>query len=153
MCAGVWVAVGGRGCLQDGIGRIVNDRHFQRLQTTVRVIAMHFSHRALMRAISTRQVLTNHGGKIICGGNSIPEERYIEPTVLSLPLDSPAMDDETFGPVLMVATVDSMDDAIRYVAGREKSLSQYIFSNSKAMQVRAGAGLASMAVYGGRIVS
>ena len=141
MCAGVWVAVGGRGCLQDGIGRIVNDRHFQRLQTTVRVTAMHYCtvlDIALMRAFSTRQVLTNHGGEIICGGNSIPEERYIEPTVLSLPLDSPAMDDETFGPVLMVTTVDSMDDAIRYVAGREKSLSLYIFSNSKAMQVRAG---------------
>lgn len=97
------------------VGRIVNDRHFQRLST---------------------EVLAGHGGTVVCGGGSDAATRYIEPTVLHLPIDSPAMEEETFGPILMVVTVDNMDDAIRYVAGREKSLSQYIFSSSKAMQQR-----------------
>lgn len=100
---------------RDKVGRIVNERHFKRLTTTI---------------------LANHGGTVVCGGNVDADERYIEPTVLSLPMDSPAMEDETFGPILMVVTVDSMDDAIRYVNTREKSLSQYIFSSSKIMQER-----------------
>ena len=63
------------------VGRIVNDRHFQRLTT---------------------EILGNHGGTVVCGGGTDATERYIEPTVLSLPLNSPAMGDETFGPILMV---------------------------------------------------
>ena len=62
------------------LGRIVNDRHHARLS----------------------RVLEEHGGEIVVGGDTDAEQRYVAPTVLRLPLDSPVMQDETFGPILMV---------------------------------------------------
>eukprot|EP00735_Rhodelphis_limneticus_P003103 TRINITY_DN1435_c0_g1::TRINITY_DN1435_c0_g1_i1::g.27190::m.27190 TRINITY_DN1435_c0_g1::TRINITY_DN1435_c0_g1_i1::g.27190 ORF type:complete len:567 (-),score=170.15,sp/P30838/AL3A1_HUMAN/43.08/1e-127,Aldedh/PF00171.17/1.4e-84 TRINITY_DN1435_c0_g1_i1:306-1925(-) len=79
-------------------------------------------------------VLANHGGKVICGGGYVKEERYIAPTVLCVSRDSPAMAEETFGPILLVTPVDSMDEAIQYVNARPKPLSLYIFSSSTDTQ-------------------
>lgn len=98
------------------VGRIVNDRHVARLQQMVD------------DGIAS-------GGKFVAGKGEIdPSERYIEPSVLRLPLDSPAMADETFGPILILCTVSGMDEAIRYVNSRAKPLSLYVFSESKAVQ-------------------
>lgn len=62
------------------------------------------------------------------GGGYDREARYIEPTIVRIGLDSPAMEDETFGPILWVIPVRSMDEAIAYVNSREKPLSMYIFT-------------------------
>jgi len=81
-------------------------------------------------------VLANHGGKLVVGGTVKQTERYIEPTVIHVALDSPAMEEETFGPILIVVAVDSMDDAIRYVNTRPKPLSLYIFASTSSTQER-----------------
>ena len=85
----------------DNIGRIVNDRHMNRLEN----------------------VLRSHGGEVLCGGEYDAESRYISPTILKLALDSPVMTEETFGPILMVCAVDSIEEAIHYVNSRPKPLS------------------------------
>ena len=41
---------------------------------------------------------------------------------VQVPLDSPAMQDETFGPMLIVTSVASMEEAVKYVCARVSSL-------------------------------
>lgn len=89
-------------------GRIVNTRHAQRIA----------------------QYLTDID--VETGGEVDIENKYIAPTiVLNPPLDSALMTDEIFGAILPIITIDSFDDAKRFVKERDKPLSSYIFSKNK----------------------
>ena len=89
-------------------GRIVNTRHAQRIS----------------------QYLTDID--VETGGEVDIENKYIAPTIaLNPPLDSALMTDEIFGAILPVITIDSFDDAKRFVKERDKPLSSYIFSKNK----------------------
>ncbi len=74
-------------------------------------------------------------GDIIYGGGSDPESRFIEPTLIeNVPLDSPLMTEEIFGPVFPVITMDDKinsfsDKVIDFVTSREKPLAFYYFGN------------------------
>jgi aldehyde dehydrogenase (NAD+) len=81
-------------------------------------------------------MLANHGGKVICGGQVDAKERYIAPSVIRIGLDSEALKDETFGPILWVVSVKDMDEAVRYQASQNKPLSMYIFSNDDRVTQR-----------------
>lgn len=90
-------------------GRIVNDRHFERLTG----------------------LLESAGGTLAIGGETDPATRFIAPTVIVDPdLDAPIMQEEIFGPLLPVVTVDSIDAAIEFVNDRPKPLALYVFSAS-----------------------
>ena len=89
-------------------GRIVNDRHLQRLQG-----------------------LLGGGGydHVACGGEVVATDRYIAPTVLTgVSPEAPVMDEEIFGPILPVLGVPSIDEAIRFVNDRPKPLALYVFA-------------------------
>ncbi|MEO0493638.1 MAG: aldehyde dehydrogenase family protein [Actinomycetota bacterium] len=74
-------------------------------------------------------LLDGHGGTIAFGGTVDVEGKHVEPTVIVDPdLDSPVMTEEIFGPILPVVTVESMDDAVAVVNGREKPLALYVFA-------------------------
>jgi aldehyde dehydrogenase (NAD+) len=93
----------------DDFARIVNARHFQRLTPLL------------------------DDGIIVTGGQSDADDRYIAPTVLrEVTLDSAAMRDEIFGPILPVLAVDGLDEAIAFVNARPKPLALYVFSESRA---------------------
>ena len=71
-------------------------------------------------------------GDIIYGGGSDAESRFIEPTLLeNVPLDSPLMTEEIFGPVFPVITISSdrnfREEVISFVTSREKPLAFYYF--------------------------
>ena len=76
-------------------------------------------------------------GRIVSGGTTIAEERFIEPTLLAdAAPSSPVMQEEIFGPVLPMQTFDSTDEAIRFVNSREKPLALYYFgSKAKGLEV------------------
>ncbi len=75
------------------------------------------------------------GQKIHLGGRVDVANRYVEPTiVLDPPPDSALMQEEIFGPVLPVITVDEMHHAIKHVADRAKPLALYLFTKSKALE-------------------
>ena len=81
--------------------------------------------------------LKGAGGKVTVGGGSDPSTLRIEPTVVVDPdPDSPLMANEIFGPLLPVITVQSLDDAIRFVNARPKPLSAYLFTKSRAVRER-----------------
>lgn len=70
-------------------------------------------------------------GRVIYGGRSIPEERFIEPTLLTdIPEGSRVLEEEIFGPVFPVIVVEGEDfeaQAAAYVLQRPKPLAFYYF--------------------------
>lgn len=72
-------------------------------------------------------------GKIVSGGGSDAATRFIEPTLMDeVPLDSPLMTEEIFGPVFPMITLDDKDNSFKdkvidFVTSREKPLAFYYF--------------------------
>jgi aldehyde dehydrogenase (NAD+) len=99
--------------------------------------------RAGMRIVNQRQFdrltdyLTKTKGKIALGGNSDASSLRLEPTVVVDPdPNEPLMSNEIFGPILPVISVQSLDEAIRFVNSRPKPLSAYLFTKTRAVRER-----------------
>ena len=57
-------------------------------------------------------------GQVVVGGESDDSERYIAPTIITgVTKDDKLMDNEVFGPLLPILTVNSVDEAIQFVNG------------------------------------
>ncbi|QMU69955.1 aldehyde dehydrogenase family protein [Streptacidiphilus sp. P02-A3a] len=94
-------------------GRIVNERHFDRLQGLL------------------------GSGRVVTGGDSDRATKYIAPTVLGdVAPESPVMQEEIFGPILPIVTVPGLDEAIDYVNQRDKPLALYVFTDADATRER-----------------
>lgn len=96
-----------------------------------------------MRIVNQRQFdrisgyLAGGDGKVIVGGKCDPSSLRIQPAVVVDPdPDGPLMQNEIFGPVLPVITVQSLDDAIRFVNSRPKPLSAYLFTKTRETRER-----------------
>ncbi|MEM9839486.1 MAG: aldehyde dehydrogenase family protein [Pseudomonadota bacterium] len=90
--------------------RIVNERHFDRVARLL------------------------DSGETVVGGQTDRSDRFIAPTVLrDVKPDSPAMQEEIFGPILPTFPVQNMDEAISFINDRDKPLALYAFTGSKAM--------------------
>jgi aldehyde dehydrogenase (NAD+) len=103
-------------------GRIVNDRHFWRLQALL------------------------SDGVIVCGGDHDAAELYIAPTILrSVDPDAPIMTEEIFGPILPVLTMPDLETAIEFINRRGHALATYLFADDRrakkriSEQIRSGA--------------
>ena len=92
-------------------GRIINERHHQRLVNYL------------------------DGQQIAFGGDRNDEDKYLGPTLVSDPdPDSPLMQEEIFGPILPILTVESMDEAVAFVNRRAKPLALYVFTNRESVK-------------------
>jgi aldehyde dehydrogenase (NAD+) len=70
--------------------------------------------------------------KVVSGGSSDREVRYIDPTILfPVTWDDPIMEDEIFGPLLPILTYQDITAAIREVKKRPKPLAGFIFSRDQ----------------------
>ena len=68
--------------------------------------------------------------KILYGGSTDAETRFIEPTLIdNPPIDSPVMTEEIFGPVFPVITIEGpfLEQVREFVTSREKPLAFYYF--------------------------
>jgi aldehyde dehydrogenase (NAD+) len=75
------------------------------------------------------------GQKIHTGGVVDVPERYVSPTIVLDPdPESELMQEEIFGPVLPIITVEEMHHAIKFVADRPKPLALYLFAKSKSLE-------------------
>jgi acyl-CoA reductase-like NAD-dependent aldehyde dehydrogenase len=91
---------------------------------------------------------TTRGAKILCGGNARPDlgDCFFEPTVIA-GVDSSMrlFQEETFGPILAVQTVDNAEDAVRHANDSPFTLAASVWTsdNSRGRQIasrlRAGA--------------
>ena len=94
-------------------GRIVNERHFDRL----------------------RKLLDS--GRTVIGGQSDRAEKYIAPTVLlDVRADEPVMQEEIFGPILPILTVADLTEAIDFINDRDKPLALYAFTGNDTTKSR-----------------
>ncbi|MEQ8841948.1 MAG: aldehyde dehydrogenase family protein [Acidimicrobiales bacterium] len=74
-------------------------------------------------------LLEDHGGVVAVGGEVDVEAKHVAPTVIVDPAgDSKLMQEEIFGPILPIITVESMSEAVEFVNAREKPLALYVFS-------------------------
>ena len=73
--------------------------------------------------------------KVVFGGETIREKRYISPTVLDhVTWDDAVMQEEIFGPILPILTYKNLETAMQTVVEGEKPLSAYLFSNDAKEQ-------------------
>lgn len=92
----------------EDLGRIVTDRHWNRLV----------------------EMLNKSKGKVAIGGESVRDKKYIAPTVVVDVQESDAlMQEEIFGPILPILTIKSLDEGINFINEREKPLALYVFSD------------------------
>ena len=97
-------------------GRIVNDRHFDRLV-------------ALADADGT--------GDIVVGGDRDSSTRFYAPTIFrGTEPTAPIMAQEIFGPLLPTIAVDHLDDALRFVVERDTPLALYLFAEDEGVHTR-----------------
>ncbi|XP_065902144.1 aldehyde dehydrogenase, dimeric NADP-preferring-like [Dysidea avara] len=91
--------------------RVINERHFTRVERLLK------------------------DGVTVMGGESDKDDLYIAPTLITdVKNDDAIMEDEIFGPILPIVTVDDLDGAIDYINGKEKPLVLYAFTTNKQVQ-------------------
>jgi aldehyde dehydrogenase (NAD+) len=75
---------------------------------------------------------TAHGATVYSGGKF--DGRDISPTILEgVRPDEAVMQEEIFGPLLPVFPYRDLDEALRFIAGKEKPLVLYVFSRNKSV--------------------
>ncbi len=73
--------------------------------------------------------------KVIIGGETNREKRYIAPTVMdNVTWDDVVMQEEIFGPILPILSFQHLNEAVEKVTQGEKPLAAYIFSNQSDEQ-------------------
>ncbi|MFT3920577.1 aldehyde dehydrogenase [Cloacibacterium sp.] len=93
--------------------KIINERNFDRLEKLI------------------------NREKLIFGGETHREKRYISPTVLDhVTWEDAVMQEEIFGPILPILVYKNLDEAIQKVIEGEKPLSAYIFTNNAKEQTK-----------------
>lgn len=91
--------------------KIINERNFDRLEKMI-----------------------DHE-KVVFGGETNREKRYISPTVLDhVTWEDAVMQEEIFGPILPILTYKNLETAMQTVVEGEKPLSAYLFSNDAKEQ-------------------
>lgn len=92
-------------------GRIVNERHFNRLKNIL------------------------ESENIIYGGKTSESDRFIEPTLIEISSwDSASMAEELFGPILPIMTYNNLDEAINDINKLPKPLALYLFTTNKTVE-------------------
>ena len=67
--------------------------------------------------------------KVVIGGRSDPENRYLDPTIVyPVSWDDRIMEDEVFGPILPVLKYRTLDEAFGRIAAAPRPLAAFIFS-------------------------
>ncbi|XP_058510659.1 aldehyde dehydrogenase family 3 member B1 isoform X2 [Solea solea] len=80
------------------------------------------------------ELLGKSKGRIIVGGESNQEDKYIAPTVLvDVAEDDALMQEEIFGPILPILTVESLQEGIDIMNSKEKPLALYAFSDESSV--------------------
>ncbi|MCU1539494.1 MAG: aldehyde dehydrogenase [Arthrobacter sp.] len=86
-------------------GRIINDRHFERLAGLA------------------------DGSTVVHGGDRDAASLHFAPTLLRPAPGDTVMEEEIFGPLLPLVPVSGREEAIRRINARAKPLALYVFSN------------------------
>ncbi|MCW1953581.1 MAG: aldehyde dehydrogenase family protein [Flavobacteriia bacterium] len=94
--------------------RIVNERHFKRLEAHL-------------------EDAKSKGGVIEMGGDTLAQDNYIAPTLISgLAENALLLQEEIFGPILPLKTYTKLEEVVEYINAGEKPLALYMYSKKAA---------------------
>ncbi|KAF9608977.1 hypothetical protein IFM89_012316 [Coptis chinensis] len=97
------------------ISRVVNSNHFARLT----------------KFLDEDKV----SDKIVYGGQRDEKRLKIAPTILlDVPQDSLIMQEEIFGPLLPIVTVDNLEESFALILSKDKPLAAYLFTKDKKLE-------------------
>ncbi|KAK6132349.1 hypothetical protein DH2020_033909 [Rehmannia glutinosa] len=97
------------------LSRIINSRHFHRVT----------------KLLDDKKI----SGKVVIGGQRDKANLKIAPTViLDAPHDSLIMNEEIFGPLLPIVTVNKIEDSFGLINSKGKPLAAYLFTNDKKLK-------------------
>ncbi|MCR5050845.1 MAG: aldehyde dehydrogenase [Paludibacteraceae bacterium] len=97
----------------DNYGKIINRKHFDRISGLI------------------------NQKKVVMGGETNSDKLQIAPTILDhVTPDDAVMQEEIFGPLMPILTVENTDEAYNFVRDREKPLALYIFTSDKKTERR-----------------
>lgn len=92
-------------------GRIVNRRHFNRLQ-------------GLMKE-----------GKIVFGGETDENQLFIHPTIIDgITWESDIMQEEIFGPLIPILTFEKIEEVVHQLSRAEHPLALYLYTTDKTLE-------------------
>lgn len=92
----------------DVFGRIVSERHFDRLEGLI------------------------DKDKVVFGNELDKKTRFISPTILDgVSWDDKVMKEEIFGPILPILVYENLDEVLNIIKDKDKPLALYIFSSNK----------------------
>ncbi len=95
----------------DNYGKIINTKQFDRIVNYL------------------------NNGKLVFGGRNNREQLFIEPAVMvDVPLESPVMKDEIFGPILPVIGFNNFDAAKKIIDANPNPLAFYIYTSSSSKE-------------------
>ncbi|KAJ1954304.1 hypothetical protein EC988_002507 [Linderina pennispora] len=114
-------------------GRIINQRHWQRLM----------------------DALAASSGTVVPIVDDVADkvDRYIPPTLVdNVTVSDSLMRDELFGPILPIITYDTLDEALQIVNSRDQPLALYVFASDKTSEyvlqhTRSGGAIANDAMF------
>lgn len=93
--------------------RIVNDKHFERLNGLL-------------------QDALDGGARLEFGGNTDPATRFMPPMILThIAPTARIMSEEIFGPIVPIVTYSNIDEVIESINSRPKALALYVYSNDR----------------------
>ncbi|HCZ47709.1 MAG TPA: aldehyde dehydrogenase family protein, partial [Gammaproteobacteria bacterium] len=96
------------------LARVVNQRHTKRIN-------------ALLTDATQR------GARVLCGGEAVENECFIQPTLLDdIPADAKIQSEEIFGPLLPIMPYTDLDAVIAAINAEPKPLALYIWSRNEA---------------------
>lgn len=94
-------------------GRVINERHFDRLNDLI-------------------QDAIEKGGKLELSGEIRKAPRFFHPVIISdVPLNARVMMEEIFGPILPVVTYKEESEVIKVINSKPKPLALYFFGSDK----------------------
>ncbi|ESQ53705.1 hypothetical protein EUTSA_v10024844mg [Eutrema salsugineum] len=97
------------------LSRIVNSFHFKRLESMLKENGM--------------------ADKIVKGGQTSEDKLKISPTILlDVPEACSMMQEEIFGPLLPIITVQKIEDGFQVIRSKAKPLAAYLFTDNKELQ-------------------
>ncbi|XP_028311719.1 aldehyde dehydrogenase family 3 member B1 isoform X3 [Gouania willdenowi] len=81
-----------------------------------------------------RALLEKTRGRIVIGGESDQEDKYMAPTVVvDVSEDDALMAEEILGPILPILSVESVEEAIALINRGQKPLALYVFSEESSV--------------------
>ncbi|MHA7269170.1 aldehyde dehydrogenase family protein [Arthrobacter sp. HLT1-20] len=98
-------------------GRLINDGAFSRVA-----------------GLLASDLQEESGSALVAGGSTDAATRYIAPTVVHVDAEAALMEDEIFGPVLPLVTVESAQAAIEFINQRDKPLALYVFTEDAGVR-------------------